>query len=101
MTSFGIRVFEDVILKKKDVMIKSCWRKVTTKSMTSILIRSRRGQRHRHTQKRKPCKDGGRGLNYVDTNLGTPGATRGWSKEGRPLGPPEGICPHQHLAFEY
>lgn len=81
MTSFGIRVFEDIILKK-DVMIKSCWRKVTNKFMTSILIRSRRGQRHRHTQKKKPCEDGGRGLNYVDTNLGTSGVTRGWNKEG-------------------
>ena len=57
MTSFGIRVFEDIILKK-GVMIKSCWRKVTNKFMTSILIRSRRG---------RPCEDGDRDWNDTVT----------------------------------
>ena len=23
------------------------------------------------------------------------------ARKDSPLGPPEGICPHQHLAFEY
>ena len=23
------------------------------------------------------------------------------TRQDSPLGPPEGICPHQHLAFEY
>lgn len=82
-------------------MIKSCWRKVTNKFMTSILIRSRRGQRHRHTQKKKPCEDGGRGLNYVDTNLGTPGVTRGWNKEGISLRASRRNLASPHHAFEY
>ena len=64
-------------------------------------MRSRLGQRHGHTQKRRPCEDGGRDRNYADTNQGTPGPPEAEeARKDSPIEPSEEMWPCQHFAFE-
>lgn len=71
VTLFGIMIFADVItikIARLDQVIP----------VTPVLIKGRRGQRHRHTQGRRPYDNRIKVWNYVDTSQGKPGPTRHW-----------------------